>query len=375
MQESFEEFGQPEVIAISPSNEVYNGHQRLKSWFAKFGDIEVDVRVSDRALTEKERERLTVLLHRGAVGEWDFETLANEFDVGELLEWGFTEMELGLDGAAAGNADAEPQIDRAAELNEKWQVQPGDLWRIGEHRIICGDCTDAAVVERVMGGERAALCFTSPPYNAGKTPTEEKMGVSSKYVDNSDDLGQEDYFSLLQKSTEAALLCCDYVAVNLQMLAGNKGAFIEWLHVNKPRIADVIIWDKQRAQPAMAENVLNSQFEFVWVLSQKGTRAIGTRQFRGTVSNVYSGSPQTQNEFAGAHSATFPVHFPEHFINALTNGGDLVLEPFNGSGTTLIACENLGRRCRAVEISPGYVAVALERMSVAFAGIVIERVE
>jgi DNA modification methylase len=212
-----------------------------------------------------------------------------------------------------------------------------------------------------MDGEKAALCFTSPPYNAGKTPTEEKMGVSSKYVDNSDDLGQEDYFSLLQKSTEAALLCCDYVAVNLQMLSGNKGAFIEWLHVNKSRIADVIIWDKQRAQPAMAENVLNSQFEFVWVLSQKGTRAIGTRQFRGTVSNVYNGPPQTQNEFAGFHSATFPVHLPEHFINALTNGGDLILETFCGSGTTLIACERLGRRCRACEIEASYVAVCLQR--------------
>lgn len=101
LQESFEEFGQPEVIAIGPANEVYNGHQRLKSWAAKFGDIEVDVRVASRPLTEKEREQLTVLLHRGAVGEWNFEMLANEFDAGELLEWGFTEMELGLDGAAA----------------------------------------------------------------------------------------------------------------------------------------------------------------------------------------------------------------------------------------------------------------------------------
>lgn len=97
LQASFEQFGQPEVIAIGPGNEVYNGHQRLKSWAARFGDIEVAVRVASRALTEKEREKLTVFLHRGTTGEWDFDTLANEFEVDELVEWGFELGELGID--------------------------------------------------------------------------------------------------------------------------------------------------------------------------------------------------------------------------------------------------------------------------------------
>lgn len=96
LQESLIEFGQVEPTAIGPDNELYNGHQRLKSWAAKFGDIEIDVRVSSRALTEKEREKLTVYLHKGAAGEWNFDTLANEFEVGELLEWGFMEFDLGI---------------------------------------------------------------------------------------------------------------------------------------------------------------------------------------------------------------------------------------------------------------------------------------
>jgi hypothetical protein len=96
LQESLDEFGQPETIAIGPGNEIYNGHQRLKSWADKFGDIEVDVRVSDRALTEKEREKLTIFLHKGAAGEWDFDTLANEFEVDDLLDWGFKGYELGM---------------------------------------------------------------------------------------------------------------------------------------------------------------------------------------------------------------------------------------------------------------------------------------
>lgn len=105
LQESLEEFGQPEVIAIGPGNEVYNGHQRLKSWAAKFGDITVDVRVSSRALTEKEREKLIVFLHRGTIGEWDFDMLANEFEMAELVDWGFDPAELGI----VSLPDAKPQ--------------------------------------------------------------------------------------------------------------------------------------------------------------------------------------------------------------------------------------------------------------------------
>ena len=96
---SLEEFAQVETIAIGPGNEVYNGHQRLNVWAAEHGeDLEVDVRVSSRALTEKEREKLTVYLHKGAAGEWDFDILANEFEVDNLLDWGFTEKELEIGG-------------------------------------------------------------------------------------------------------------------------------------------------------------------------------------------------------------------------------------------------------------------------------------
>lgn len=95
LSESFEEFGQIETIAIGPGNEVYNGHQRLKVLMQKHGaDFEIDVRVSPRALTEKEREKLTVFLHRGATGEWDFDLLIRDFDLPDLIEWGFDKDEL-----------------------------------------------------------------------------------------------------------------------------------------------------------------------------------------------------------------------------------------------------------------------------------------
>jgi len=117
--ESFSEFGQVEPIAIGPDNEIYNGHQRLNVLRDKYGgDYEIEVRVSSRPLDEKEREKLIVFLHKGAAGEWNFDTLANEFDLDDLLEWGFEEYELGM------GIDHPDNTDRAGV--SPWERMSGD---------------------------------------------------------------------------------------------------------------------------------------------------------------------------------------------------------------------------------------------------------
>jgi DNA modification methylase len=230
--------------------------------------------------------------------------------------------------------------------------------------MICGDCTDAATVERVMDNQRAAICFTSPPYNAGISA---KLRGNTSVGDNlygdeyDDNRPQGEYLDLICRFTETALTVCDYLFVNLQFLAGNKRAFVEYLHRFGEKLADIAIWDKGHAAPAAAQRVMDSRFEFVLVFSHTATRAIGTRDFRGMVHNVYAGGPQRHNEYADAHAATFPVELPAHFVQTFTNHGELIFEPFTGTGTTIMACESTGRRARAVEISPAYVAIALER--------------
>ena len=138
--ESFNEFGQVETIAIGPNNEVYNGHQRLNVLKDKYGDeYEVEVRVSSQELTEKQREKLTVYLHKGAAGVWDFDTLS-EFDLDDLLEWGFDKHELDLDlWADEPPEDVEPQIDKAEELREKWGVKTGNMYGLGAFTV-CPKC-------------------------------------------------------------------------------------------------------------------------------------------------------------------------------------------------------------------------------------------
>jgi hypothetical protein len=112
LRDSFHEFGQVEPIAIGPSDEVYNGHQRLNVLMAQYGpEYEIECRQASRALSEREREKLTVYLHKGAAGEWDFDILANEFDFADLTEWGFKGWELGIP----------EEID---DPNAEWQGMP-----------------------------------------------------------------------------------------------------------------------------------------------------------------------------------------------------------------------------------------------------------
>ena len=124
LADSFASFGQVETIAIGPDNELYNGHQRLNVLRDKHGaDFEVEVRVSSRALTEKEREKLTVYLHKGATGEFDLDTLANEFELDDLLEWGFEPFELGLGDFDYGDDESAGEEARST-LAERFGVPP-----------------------------------------------------------------------------------------------------------------------------------------------------------------------------------------------------------------------------------------------------------
>jgi hypothetical protein len=181
----------PYVAAAPPNGKkglpLLDGHQR------KMVEIQlnkvpastlVDVRIPSRPLTPKEREEIVIRLRKNT-GQFDFDKLANFFEVDDLLEWGFTEKELTGAGFEFGDdsKDAEPAVDRAAELLERWGVKPGDLWQIGEHRLICGDCTDAAVVARVMGGEKAGAVVTDSPY-----------GINREGIENDDPEGLRELF-------------------------------------------------------------------------------------------------------------------------------------------------------------------------------------
>ena len=248
------------------------------------------------------------------------------------------------------------------------RVKYGDLWQLGRHRLLCGDSRDMAQVARLTAGERARLTITSPPYNIGGGRgmfAAHNLG-RSKYMHHSDNLSPVAYGELLRDVTENALGVSDIAILNVQMLAGNKVALVEYLHHFRNDLVDIAIWDKGRAQPVMARDVLNCRFEFLLFLTRRRSkgltpRTLFTADFRGTVSNVYAAPPQQHNPYHALHAATFPLHLPLWLMQTFDSAEGAVFDPFLGTGTTLIACEQVGRTCYGMEIEPAYCDVVLRR--------------
>ncbi len=362
LAESFSDFGQVETIAISANGDIYNGHQRLSVLAGKYGmDYEVDVRVSSRDLTEKERERLTVYLHRGATGEWDFDELAN-WDMSDLLTWGFEESDFPFDVAPATNegADAEPQTDKAEELRQKWGVQSGMMFGLGEHRIICGDCTDRAVVERVMGGEKAEMMFTDPPYNvdvAGGShdPRDEKNYRSGNTVAN-DKLSTEDFYDFLQSSIDVSLGALNEGASIYMCFSDSEiKNFVNAFCRSGIYYSQMIVWAKQ--QMVFGRKDYHSKHEPILY----GWKAGAGHYFADDRTQVSIWEIDRPMRSEKEHPTQKPLELYEKAFRNSSKVNSIIYEPFSGSGTCIIACENLSRKCRAVEISPAYVAVAIQR--------------
>ncbi|MBQ2007536.1 MAG: site-specific DNA-methyltransferase [Alistipes sp.] len=171
-------------------------------------------------------------------------------------------------------------------------------------------------------------------------------------------MGVSEYIDFLSSYIENANKHSRYNFVNIQMLANNKHALLFVIHQNVQNLADVVIWDKTRSQPQLAGNVLNSEFEFVFVFSNKGNRAIGTIPFHGTLKNIVH-IPPTRNEYSEMHNAVFPVDLPFWFVQNFAR--ESVLDLFGGTGTTLIAAEQLGRKAYLMELDPHYCDVIIAR--------------
>jgi DNA modification methylase len=360
------DLGQIQTLAIGPADNdglypLYDGHQRCKAWFTvKGAEFELWAMQSNRPLREEERRQAAILVHT-ATGGWDWQSLSG-WSAAEMNEWGMDADTLKgwkADVSALGEflkseqptTDAEVQTDRAAEVLEKWGVKPGDLWQIGEHRLICGDCTDAAVVARVMGGEKAGAVVTDSPY-----------GINREGIENDDPEGLRALFD-----------GC------LRVMPIENGVVINF---QSPRLYPVWVdairqagHEHQRALWFYDETDVTFPWRGWIMCSQIAiVSSIGKPEWSkdNYHHDCYIVKTAGKQDDSGGHTTAKPLDIVQDLVAHTT--GD-VYEPFSGSGTTLVACENLRRRCRAIEISPAYVAVALERMSTAFPALSIRKLE
>ena len=244
-------------------------------------------------------------------------------------------------------------------------TKPGDLWLLGEHRLLCGDSTKAEDVERLMAGAKADLCFTSPPYgaaNVAKLRDHYIPGAAKRESFYDQHENDPDSWPDLMAGWFAAFRpVSECVICNVQMLADNKRAMIRWLADRADDLVDVIVWDKINAAPQMQANVLSNAFEFCFVFGGNASRAVPFADFHGTLSNVLRLDPRGKNDQADKHRAVFPLELPAWFMQSLCREAKTVADPFCGTGTTLIAAEQLGRKCYGMEISPAYCDVIVKR--------------
>ena len=271
--------------------------------------------------------------------------------------------------------DPGAQIDRADELRQKWGVESGQLWSLGEHRLICGDCTDADVVARLMDGEKAQLGITSPPYAVGK---EYEAGVTFA-----------EHLQLLRGFANRVLQAIEaggFMFINFDEIAaqshaapmtGSKRHCIYpiskdyWKIFHEERGCDLYaqrVWYKpfnRLQQPFWSYKTSTphpQEWEHIWTWRLPGGDGDKVQDWDISVRAVWdTRNESTDDKPLTRHVAAFPVGIPERAMKAHSSEYDLIYEPFSGSGTTLVVSERLGRKCRAVEIAPGYVGVALER--------------
>ena len=214
----------------------------------------------------------------------------------------------------------------------------------------------------LWGGVKANISITSPPYGVGDSAKLRKHYVKgdeelkSFYESHDDD--KEKWFGLITSALENMAQFSKAQFVNIQMLADNKRDIAEIVHENISQFCDVIIWDKKVAPPQMQKNVLNNQFEFIFVFGNE-TMSIPFGDFHGTFSNVIV-QTTGNNEFSDIHKAVFPVNLPAKIME-IAGKAETVLDLFGGTGTTMIACEQLGRKCFMMELDPHYVDVIIQR--------------
>lgn len=322
--------------------------------------------------TPIEKLREIVIKDNGAFGSWDYDMLANEWDDLPLPEWGVQAWDTeNLESVSAPKEVEEDDFDENKDHIEV-RCKKGDVWQLGEHRLMCGDSVSLDDVKKLMGGGIADIAFASPPYNTGgigKNLT--KDDGRSKYLANNDDMTDDGYTEFLNKYIHNACECSKYNFVNVQWLANNKNSLIEMIKSNQRILGDILVWDKTRSQPAAAKNVLNSEFEFVFCFHDKGNRSIGTIPYHGTKKNIFHISPG-HNEYSEIHNAVFPIALPAHFIENFAETS--VLDLFGGTGTTMIAAEQLGRKAYLMELDPRYCDVIIARWE-KFTGRTAEKIQ
>jgi hypothetical protein len=375
--DSIRVFGFNNPMLIDASNRVVAGHGRLKA--ARLLGLEEVPTIRLEHMTEAERRAYAIADNRLAeLAGWDRDLLRAELSYIPELEidfdlnlTGFETAEIDILMTPVGPEGAQDPFDECLPLpgGDPAVSQPGDLWHLGPHHLLCGDSTRAAAFEQVMGGQLAELVFTDPPYNVpidghvcglGRTRHHEfAMGAGELSEVEFTTFLRTSFGHLVQHSRPGSIhfACMDW-RHSSELLTAARGLYAE--------VKNLCVWVKTNAGMG---SLYRSQHELVFVLKNGTAPHINNvelgrlgryRTNVWTYPGLNSWGPGREEALA-SHPTVKPVALVADAIRDCSKRGGLVLDPFAGSGTTLLAAERTRRRACTIEIDPRYVDIAILR--------------
>jgi DNA modification methylase len=323
-------------IVVNDDMVVLGGNMRLKAC-KEAGLKEIPI-IKASELTEQQQKEFIVKDNVG-YGEWDWNDLANNWDADELQDWG-----LDIPGFDAEVIEAEEDDFAVPDGGIETDIVLGDLFEIGEHRLLCGDSTDSDQVAKLMNGQKADMVFTDPPY-----------GVSYQ----SNFRTKTEKFDILKNDE---VFITDWI--NNLPIYSNGFVFVwtswkvvkEWIEFLQPlgEMTNMIIWDKSGGGLGDLKGTFLSDFEIALVYN-RDANIIGKR-----LGSVWSINKDGASKYL--HPTQKPVELASMAIENILHKNKIVLDLFLGSGTTMVAAEQLKRKCYGMELDPKYCQVIVDRM-------------
>jgi DNA modification methylase len=358
IEKSFSKFGAGRSILLDKNNRIIAGNKSTQKFAEGGGEKIIVVETDGKTLVAVKRTDIDLDTPQGremALADnmaasknitIDAELVTAELTEAVAVEWG---VETGT------KLEAEEDDFDVPEGGIETDIVVGDLFEIGEHRLLCGDSTDSDSVAKLMDGSKADMVFTSPPYNANTSFTNVKN--SGKLYENYDDnLKSKDYVDFASSVLELCFLNTDgYIFWNVNYNTNSKNEFIKQIYNRIDFLEELICW-KKIALPVPAG--LTRTWEPIFVFkTNKELKRIGT--LNKTEFNYWD--INNSGALDKSHRAAFPIKLVEKAVNLVTEA-KIVLEPFCGSGTTMVASHQLKRKCYGMELDPKYCQVIVDRM-------------
>jgi site-specific DNA-methyltransferase (adenine-specific) len=367
---SIKEFGFQQPIVVDKNNIIVVGHTRFRA-AKKLNLKTVPVLIADQLNEDQIRAYRIMDNKSNEFAEWDLDLLLAEMKELDgridMMLTGFREDEFQYMSDDSMRTEDEKDNSTPPLTTGDVITEQGDIWHLGDHRLICGSSTDPTVWASLMLDKTARLVFTSPPYNMG----------AKLYDEYSDDKGSEEYIQFNLDVIDCALKHLQgFIFWNISYNKNSRSEFIDVLYQikKKAKFLELICWKKNSAivQGSSLDSLTRGYEDIAvystddcyedldWISINTNVKNYNyNRKFKNKITNFWE--IDNKNVQEDNHRAAFPVELPGRGIKMVTKNGDIVVDPFGGTGTTLIACEKYNRVGYLIELSPVYCDMIIQR--------------